>query len=91
MDIQIETTDSNTSKLTVAKDRVILKFGKDIDNINKARMKKLAEKVVTKLYNPNMLTRRGKFFYHASDLHTITMYIQTRKSNTVDPITFAEG
>ena len=87
--IQVTETSTKDTKLTIAKDRVSIKYPINHPSELREREYKLALKVIDSLHNEAMVTRRGKFF-NSDGNYKLTMYIQTHKSNQVDPITFIE-
>lgn len=87
MFIETVDTNSNISKLTIAKNRVTLKYQKDLWNVDKQRLYKISLKIVDILHKPDMITRRGQFEL-INGQYVITMYIQTSKDNKVDGKSF---
>jgi len=92
MTIEVVPTTASETKLTIAKDRVTIKYHTGLASELRERQYRLALKAIKELQRPDMVTRRGKFSYFtSSDTYRITMYIQTKsKGNNVDPITFQE-
>lgn len=92
MNIEIIETATTGSKLTIGKNRVTIKYPFGTSEEIKTRQYKLAEKVAKSIQHPDMITRRGNFFYvPEQDKFCITVYIQTNsKGNKVDPIVFLE-
>lgn len=87
--IQVTETTTKDTKLTIAKDRVSIKYPVNHPADLREREYKLALKAIDSLHNEAMVTRRGKFF-NPDGNYRLTMYVQTHKSNNVDPITFDE-
>lgn len=81
---QIETleTDTPSTKVTIAKDRVTIKYPKLLPAIIRERQYKIVLKAIKALQTPTMLTRRGQF----TNTYELIMYIQTNKDNHIDPI-----
>jgi len=93
LDIEVMETNTVATKLTIAKNRVTIKYPFSLESEFRERQYRLALKVIAELHNPDMLTRRGEFFWRSEKdggKFTITMYVQTHKNNHVDPVTFEE-
>ena len=63
MDIEVIEAKTTGNKLTVAKDRVTIKFTAWTPEEVKTREYKLAEIVARTIQHENMITRRGHFIY----------------------------
>lgn len=88
--IQVVETSTVDTKLTIAKDRVTIKYPFNHNSALREREYRLALKAIDTLHSDTMLTRRGKF-YNPDGNYRITMYLQSKsKGNNVDPITFDE-
>lgn len=87
--IQVTETTTKDTKLTIAKDRVCIKYPLNHPSELREREYRVALKAIDALHSDTMTTRRGKFF-NPDGNYKLTMYVQTHKSNNVDPITFEE-
>lgn len=70
------------SRLTIAKDRAVLKFSKYASEELRRRQFLVAQHAVTKLFSPDMITRRGAFVPDSTRVN-ICLYVGKSRKDPV--------